>query len=116
MLRTIQDMIRILIFAVLFLSCSMLLAENHSWPLDSLDSSEFSAHGQVTAAAGVEANSLVFDGSSHLKIKDSGQLTGGQTGFTLTAWVNPYRLSGEQQVIAAKNRYSLGERQWVVRP
>jgi len=107
-------MIRILIFAVLFLSCSMLLAENHSWPLDSLDSSEFSAHGQVTAAAGVEANSLVFDGSSHLKIKDSGQLTGGQAGFTLTAWVNPYQLSGEQQVIAAKNRYSLGERQWSV--
>jgi len=107
-------MIRILIFAVLFLSCSMLLAENHSWPLDSLDSSEFSAHGQVTAAAGVEANSVVFDGSSHLKIKDSGQLTGGQAGFTLTAWVNPYRLSGEQQMIAAKNRYSLGERQWSV--
>ena len=107
-------MIRILIFAVLFLSCSMLLAENHSWPLDSLDSSEFSAHGQVTAAAGVEANSVVFDGSSHLKIKDSGQLTGGQAGFTLTAWVNPYQLSGEQQVIAAKNRYSLGERQWSV--
>ncbi len=105
-------MIRILLFAVLFLSCSMLLAEDHTWPLDSLDSSEFSAHGEVTAAAGVEANSVVFDGSSLLKIKHSEQLAGGQAGFTLTVWVNPYRLNGDQQMIAAKNRYSLGERQW----
>jgi hypothetical protein len=28
--------------------------------------------------------------------------------------VNPYRLSGVQQMVAAKNRYSLGDRQWSV--
>jgi hypothetical protein len=100
--------------AVLILPCPMLLAEDHSWPLDSVDSSKLSVHGKVTGAPGVEGNSAVFDGASLLKVKDSEQLTGGEGGFTLTAWVNPYLLSGEQQMIAAKNRYSLGQRQWSV--
>jgi len=100
--------------AVLVLPYPMLLAEDHSWPLDPVDSSKLSVHGEVTGASGVEGKSAVFDGASLLKVKDSEQLTGGEGGFTLTAWVNPYLLSGKQQMIAAKNRYSLGERQWGV--
>jgi len=99
---------------VLILSCQMLLAEDHSWPLESADSSKLSVHGDVVAAPGVEGNSAVLDGASLLKVKDLERLTGGEAGFTLTAWVNPYLLDDQQQMIAAKNRYSLSERQWGV--
>jgi hypothetical protein len=71
-------------------------------------------HGTFALADGTTGRSAVLDGESLLKVKDSERLTGGETGFTLTVWVNPYLLSGEQQMIAAKNRYSLGERQWGV--
>jgi hypothetical protein len=87
---------------------------DQSWPLDSTDSTELRVHGNVSATNGVKGSSLVFDGNCLLKVKDSERLTGGESGFTLTAWVNPYRLSSGQQMIAAKNRYSLGERQWSV--
>jgi hypothetical protein len=87
---------------------------DQSWSLDSTDSTELRVHGNVSAANGVKGSSLIFDGDCLLKVKDSERLTGGESGFTLTAWVNPYRLSGGQQMIAAKNRYSLGERQWSV--
>ena len=87
---------------------------DQSWSLDSVDSTELRVHGGVSTAVGVEGGSLVFDGDCLLKVKDSERLTGGEAGFTLTAWVNPYRLSDEQQMISAKNRYALNERQWSV--
>jgi hypothetical protein len=99
---------------MLILPCPMLLAEDQFWSLDSADLSNLSVHGELTQAPGVEGNCAVFDGASLLMVKDSQQLTDGDNGFTLTAWVNPYLLSGEQQMIAAKNRYSLGQRQWGV--
>ena len=107
-------MLRLPPIAVLMLSCQMLLAEDHSWPLNSVDSPELGVHGEVLAAPGVAGRSAVFDGASLLKVKDLERLTGGEAGFTLTAWVNPYLLGDQQQMIAAKNRYSLGERQWGV--
>ena len=102
----------LLLFAVPILSCSTLPAEDHVWPLDSLASPSFRVLGEAHTADGVKGNSIVFDGGSLLKIKDSERLASQEAGFTLTAWVNPYRLSGQQQMIAAKNRYSLGQRQW----
>ncbi len=66
--------------AVLILPCPMLLAEDHSWPLDPVDSSKLSVHGEVTGAPGVEGKSAVLDGASLLKVKDSEQLTGGVLG------------------------------------
>lgn len=107
-------MLRLLIIAILILPCPKLVAANQSWPLDSNDSSELDLHGNVSAADGVKGGSLVLNGDCLLKVNDSERLAGVKAGFTLTAWVNPYRLSGEQQMIAAKNRYSLGERQWSV--
>ena len=89
-------------------------SERH-WALDSPSSDDFVIQGgEATVAEGVSGNSLAFDGYSVLEVRDSADLTEGDTGFTLTAWVNPYLLGGEQQMIAAKNRYSLGERQWGV--
>ena len=32
--------------------------------------------------------------------------------FSVAAWVNPYTLGGEQQMIIAKNDYSAGKREW----
>ena len=109
-------MIRLALIAVLALSCplSVLRAADHSWSLDSQDSSEFTVRGELTRASGVEGKSAVFDGASLLRVKESERLTGGEAGFTLTVWVNPYLLDRKQQMIAAKNRYSLGERQWGV--
>ncbi len=107
-------MLRFMVFVVLILPCVNLMAADQSWSLDSAESSELSVLGNVSAADGVEGNSLVFDGESLLKVKDSERLAGGEKGFTLTVWVNPYRLGGGQQMIAAKNRYSLGQRQWSV--
>ena len=92
----------------------MLLAGDQSWSLDSPRTSELNVHGHVAGADGVEGSSLVFDGDSLLKVKESERLANEEAGFTLTAWVNPYRLNHEQQMIAAKNRYSLRERQWSV--
>ncbi len=103
--------------AVLILFCplSVLRADDHSWPLDSLATSELRVHGDATEAPGVTENSVVFNGETLLKVNDSESITCGGAGFTLTVWVNPYLLVGEQQqMIAAKNRYSLSERQWGV--
>ena len=107
-------MLPLIVFVILILPCQTLVAADQSWSLDSPDSLELGVHGSVSVADGIEGNSLVFDGSCLLKVKNSERLTGGESGFTLTAWVNPYRLGGEQQMIAAKNRYSLGDRQWSV--
>jgi len=104
----------LLLHVILILPCQTLVATDQYWSLDSPDSLELGVHGSVSVADGIEGNSLVFDGSCLLKVKNSERLTGGESGFTLTAWVNPYRLGGEQQMIAAKNRYSLGDRQWSV--
>ena len=64
--------------------------------------------------AGVHGQALALDGKSAIEIKQSAALNAGETGFTCTIWVNPFAPGGEQQMIAAKNRYSLGERQWGV--
>jgi len=107
-------MLRLIVVVVLMLPCPKQVAADQSWSLDSPDSSELHVQGRISAADGVQGSSLVFNGDCLLKVKDSERLAGGEAGFTLTAWVNPYRLSGVQQMVAAKNRYSLGERQWSV--
>ena len=104
-----------LIAALIVFGClPKLPADDQSWSLDSLDASKLSVHGDVTTAPGVDETCFVLDGDSLLKVNDSPSITGGAAGFTLTAWVNPYRPGDQQQMIAAKNCYSLGQRQWGV--
>ncbi len=107
-------MLRLILLVGLCLNGSAMIAGEHSWPLDASREPGGMVVGKLTQAAGVEGGSLVFDGSTLLKVKNSADLAGAESGFTLTAWVNPYRLTGRQQVIAAKNRYALNERQWAV--
>jgi hypothetical protein len=85
-------------------------AANVSWSLDATE--DFVRHGELKLADGVKGRSVVFDGGSLLTAKDSARLTSGEAGFTLTVWVNPYLLNHEQQMIVAKNCYSLDQRQW----
>lgn len=82
------------------------------WPMDAVDSKVFTCRGEARTAEGVKARSTVFDGQTVLVAQDSAKLTGHEAGFTLTAWVNPYLLGNQQQIIAAKNCYSLDQRQW----
>lgn len=104
------------VLAGLALLCQLetLTASDKYWPLESADPPGIAVHGTLALADGTTARSVVLDGQSLLKVEDSETLASEATGFTLTAWVNPYRLSGEQQMIAAKNRYSLNQRQWGV--
>lgn len=107
---------KILTFLLYFLLTSPAAAEETepvaSWSLDSLEA--FQRHGKSNLVSGVEGKSVAFDGRSLLVAPDSAEWTSGDEGFTLTAWVNPYALHRDQQMIVAKNRYSLGERQWGV--
>lgn len=67
--------------------------------------------GRVTAAPGVIGSSVRFDGiTGRLEAPpDSLDFT---SDFTVALWVNVYGLDRGQQMIAAKNRYSLNEREW----
>lgn len=84
------------------------------WSLDAPGLPGLIPHGNIQAAEGVAGNSLAFDGRSALELKDSAALTHGEGGFSMTILVNPYRSGGDQQMIVAKNRYSLNEREWSV--
>jgi hypothetical protein len=67
--------------------------------------------GPVAAAAGVLGPSARLDGiSSRLEVAPEGLDFPGD--FTVSLWVNVYGLDRGQQMIAAKNRYSLDEREW----
>jgi len=109
-------MLRILIVTTLLVHFPLFLvsAELHTWPLDSINTPDLTLHGTASMAQGVNNKSLVLNGTSLLTVKDSSGYTANKAGFTLTIWVNPYRHGNEQQMIAAKNRYSLHERQWGV--
>ena len=97
---------------------SPLLAEQpepaQRWSLDDADSDAWTVYGKVTGAAGVQEQSLMFDGHSLVEFNDSTTLTYGDAGFTLLAWVNPYALNHTQQMVIGKNRYALNEREWGV--
>ena len=108
-------MIRMVLFTtMLLLMIPALSPGEYQWPLDTAASFEGSVQGEVRELPGARGGSLVLDGTSLLKANSSSSLTHGDEGFTVLAWVNPYQINGEQQMIVAKNRYSLNERQWGV--
>lgn len=95
-----------LLFLVLSLASPLFAA---SWPMNAVDDSLI-VHGKTTTTAGTAGPSLVLDGDSLIELKDSAKLASGT--FTLSLWFNPYEITGGQQILAGKNRYSLKERQW----
>ena len=88
---------------------------DQTWPLDSDSSKQLRQKGgSATETDGVRNKSLVLSGKSLLEVKDSASIPNSQKPFTLVVWFNPYNLDRGQQMIAAKNRYSLNEREWGV--
>ena len=90
------------------------LKPDHYWPFESTASPAFAVRGSATEVEGVSQNCLRFDGNSLVVVNDSDALTERDDGFTFSIWVNPYAIGQDQQIIAAKNRYSLDQRQWGV--
>ena len=86
---------------------------DHFWNLDSVESDQLeSVGGHLKLEDGVKGKSVVLDAKTILKIKHSEKLTHQVDGFTFVAWVNPYGLNFGQQMIVAKNVYSLNQREW----
>lgn len=73
-----------------------------------------SVMGNASQVQGVAGQGIAFDGRSIFKIPKSEQATHGDEGFTVTMWVNPFALGRGQQMLIAKNRYSLDQREWGV--
>lgn len=81
------------------------------WLADTTQASVVAMHGKAAMCAGIEGESWLLDGHTVLEphgardVLESGE-------YSLVVWVNPYRLNSDQQIVAAKNRYSLNEREW----
>jgi len=87
-------------------------ATTKSWSLDAADKS-ITIYGSAQPVPGVNGQALSLDGSSVIELRDSSHLNPKEGGaFTFSVWFNPGDVHRGQQVIAAKARYSSGERQW----
>ena len=83
------------------------------WPLDSVSSKQIRYKGSSPAeVAGVDDQSLVLKGKSLLEVNDSATVPNSRKPFSLVVWFNPYNLDRGQQMIVAKNRYALNQREW----
>lgn len=109
---------KVLLIVTMAAMCSAKAARpesDHYWPFESVSRKGVTFQGgEATATEGVKGNSLSLDGHSLIKVQESADLTESDAGFTFRVWVNPYAVKEGQQMIAAKNRYSLDERQWGV--
>jgi Concanavalin A-like lectin/glucanases superfamily/BNR repeat-like domain len=79
------------------------------WPLENSQDTLI-VRGTANIAAGAVGQCLVIDGESLIELKESADLT--SDSFSVSLWFNPYDLTGGQQMLAGKNRYSKNERQW----
>jgi hypothetical protein len=79
------------------------------WPLESIQDTLI-VRGTANIATGAVGQCLVLDGESLIELKESADLT--SNSFSVSLWFNPYDLTGGQQMLAGKNRYSKNERQW----
>lgn len=83
--------------------------ERH-WPLDQVDES-ITVRGKAETVPGAVGQCLVLDGKSLVELPDTAAQPASR-GFAISIWFNPYAPGSGQQIIAGKNRYSLGEREW----
>jgi len=60
---------------------------------------------------GVDGQAMKFDGEV-VSVPSAPALQFSNASFSIAAWVNPYELSGGQQMIVTKNAYSAGQREW----
>ncbi|MEM7390787.1 MAG: LamG-like jellyroll fold domain-containing protein, partial [Verrucomicrobiota bacterium] len=85
-------------------------AKEQRWPLDTWPEDGLQSHGgTIRTADGTVQKCLVLDGRTTL------QTTHWKSGrLTAAIWVNAYAIDRGQQMIMAKNRYSLNQREWGV--
>jgi hypothetical protein len=101
----------LLALTTISVSLSASAADVAHWPLDTYKAERWSLpHGQVESVPGAKGGGLKLDGASVIELQESAPLA--NESFTVSLWFNPYDLSGGQQILAGKNRYSRGERQW----
>lgn len=95
--------------ALLFLVTLVSTGLAETWSLESVDKT-LRIRGSAKSAPGAYGRSLILDGKSLIELPESANLASGV--FSVSLWFNPYELTGSQQVIVGKNRYSRNERQW----
>ena len=105
------------LFPIRFLLClcaaAPAAAQERHWAFgDDLRRSFEVLGGEVVSGPGISRKSLVLDGATVLQLGESSAATHQGAGFTCAVWVNPYATRNGQQMIVAKNRYSLNEREW----
>jgi hypothetical protein len=86
-----------------------LRAQAGDWPLENIQDTVV-VRGTANIATGAVGQCFVLDGESLIELKESAGLT--SDSFSVSLWFNPYDLTGGQQMLAGKNRYSKNERQW----
>ncbi|MBL9153113.1 MAG: exo-alpha-sialidase, partial [Verrucomicrobiales bacterium] len=82
--------------------------------LDQPQAAEWTIHGRAETVSGVKDGALQLDGGSVIEVKDAASLRVDEAGLTFTIWCNPFLVRDDQRMIAAKNRYGQGEREWGV--
>lgn len=87
-----------------------------SWSFESmvLDRLHPRGNGFLQLGAGVEGSCGLLEGRTLLEAEDSALLANMESPFTLVAWCNPHAPGLGQQMIAARNQYSLNRREWGV--
>jgi len=101
---------RIARWAAVLLSLSFVHGlRSQEWPLDTLDH----LVGKASLVPGVKDQAISLEGQAHLELPDSASIHPSPD-FTLLLSCNPTLVGGGQRMIAAKNRYDLGEREWGV--
>jgi len=84
-------------------------ARSQEWPLDTLDH----LVGKASLVPGVAGEAISLEGQAHLELPESAS-THPSPDLTLLLSCNPVLVGGSQRMIAAKNRYDEGEREWGV--
>lgn len=112
-------MIKRLLFTAMTILCVGMppatFAADRYWSFDTTAQDGLSTlGGKATSAPGVAKKSNALNGVSVLQVEASQSATHSNQGFSCAVWVNPYTASNDQQMIVAKNRYSLNQREWGV--
>ncbi len=93
---------------------TMCAAEDRRFPLDDATSPGLQVTGPLQAVNGVDGPAVLLNGGTVLQEPEGNAFGRGDDGFTVRLWVNQYLPNGEQQMLVARNRYSVNEREWGV--
>jgi hypothetical protein len=89
-------------------------AEQWHWTFESASSEALGVDVALQTTQGISGQCVLVDGRVVLKPDLGPTANAFSREFTLTAWVNPYRVGEVQQMIVGKNQYALDHREWSV--